>query len=71
MLHLMSLLGAKRTWSGALHMSAHDPKRTQAASVIVNVRQLLREALNRIETERRVFVADLARLFISLRIVRL
>jgi hypothetical protein len=24
----MSLLGVKRTWAGALHMSAFDPKRT-------------------------------------------
>jgi hypothetical protein len=23
-----SLLGLKRTWAGALHMSAYDPKRT-------------------------------------------
>src|SRR5262249_27512470 len=25
---LRSLLGAKRTWAGAVHMSAYDPKRT-------------------------------------------
>src|SRR5262245_37570939 len=28
MSHLMSLLGVKRTWAGALQLSAHDPKRT-------------------------------------------
>src|SRR5215831_10750425 len=28
MSHLMSLSGAKRTWAGAVHMSAFDPKRT-------------------------------------------
>src|SRR5262249_10946277 len=27
------LLGVKRTWAGAVHMSAFDPKRTWAASV--------------------------------------
>jgi hypothetical protein len=27
---LRSLLGVKRTWVGALHMSAFDPKRTLA-----------------------------------------
>jgi hypothetical protein len=28
MSHLMSLLGVKRTWPIAVHMSAFDPKRT-------------------------------------------
>ena len=28
MSHLVSLLGAKRTWACAVHMSAFDPKRT-------------------------------------------
>jgi hypothetical protein len=30
MSHLVSLLGVKRTWAFALHMSAFDPKRTYA-----------------------------------------
>src|SRR5215831_4122314 len=29
----MSLLGAKRTWARALHMSAFDPKRTWARAL--------------------------------------
>jgi hypothetical protein len=32
--HLRSLLGAKRTWVGALHMSAFDPKRTSCCVAV-------------------------------------
>jgi hypothetical protein len=31
-----SLLGVKRTWVGALHMSAFDPKRTLPSNVVVS-----------------------------------
>ena len=37
MSHLMSLLGVKRTWPIALHMSAFDPKRTWAGPFPVRV----------------------------------
>src|SRR5262245_9882987 len=40
MSHLMSLLGVKRTWAFAPHMSAFDPKRTLV--VLANVASLSR-----------------------------
>ena len=33
----MSAIGTKRTWAGALHMSAFDPKRTLLFAVIPNI----------------------------------
>ena len=39
---VMSAIGTKRTWAGALHMSAFDPKRTSRAILSVGANAFLR-----------------------------